>query len=98
MATVAGMSVDVAVASYPLLLMPKVKGQTKISSKHQVTLPVRTLREAGLGPGDVLRVESDGSGRVVLTRVDEVLGRYSGAMASAGRLREAVDGLRDEWR
>jgi bifunctional DNA-binding transcriptional regulator/antitoxin component of YhaV-PrlF toxin-antitoxin module len=78
--------------------MPKVKGQTKVSSKHQVTIPVDALRDARLRSGDVLRVEADGAGRVVLTRVDELLGRYSGCVASGGRLREAVDGLRDEWR
>lgn len=87
-----------AAPSYPLLIVPKVKGQTKVSSKHQVTIPVDTLRDARLRPGDVVRVEADGAGRVVLTRVDELLGRYSGCIASGGRLREAVDGLRDEWR
>jgi bifunctional DNA-binding transcriptional regulator/antitoxin component of YhaV-PrlF toxin-antitoxin module len=78
--------------------VPKVKGQTKVSAKNQVTIPVGPLREAGLSPGDVLRAEADGAGRVVLTRVDELLGRYSGCLATDGRLRQAVDGLRDEWR
>jgi bifunctional DNA-binding transcriptional regulator/antitoxin component of YhaV-PrlF toxin-antitoxin module len=82
---------------YPLLSMPKVKGHTKVSSKHQVTIPVDALREARLQSGDVLRVEADGAGRVVLTRLDELLDRYSGCLAG-GSLREAVDGLRDEWR
>jgi bifunctional DNA-binding transcriptional regulator/antitoxin component of YhaV-PrlF toxin-antitoxin module len=83
---------------YPLLLMPKVKGQTKISSKNQVTIPVSALRDAGMGPGDVLRAEADGAGRVVLTRVDEVLTRYSGALETGGRFGEGVRGLREEWR
>jgi bifunctional DNA-binding transcriptional regulator/antitoxin component of YhaV-PrlF toxin-antitoxin module len=84
--------------SYALPLMSKVKGQTKVSSKHQVTIPVDALRDARLQSGDVLRVEADGAGRVVLTRLDELLDRYSGCIAGGGRLREAVDGLRDEWR
>jgi bifunctional DNA-binding transcriptional regulator/antitoxin component of YhaV-PrlF toxin-antitoxin module len=84
--------------SYPLLQMPKVKGQTKVSSKNQVTIPVDALRDAALQPGDVLRVQADGAGRVVLTRTDELIGRYSGALATGGRLRGAIDGLRDEWR
>jgi bifunctional DNA-binding transcriptional regulator/antitoxin component of YhaV-PrlF toxin-antitoxin module len=83
---------------YPLLLMPKVKGQTKVSAKNQVTIPVDALRDAGVRPGDILRVEADGAGRLTLTRVEELLGRYSGSIASGGRLRQAVDGLRDEWR
>jgi bifunctional DNA-binding transcriptional regulator/antitoxin component of YhaV-PrlF toxin-antitoxin module len=84
--------------SYPLLLMPKVKGQTKISTKNQVTIPVGALRDAGMRAGDVLRAEADGAGRVVLTRVDEVLARYSGALETDGRLGDAVRGLREEWR
>jgi bifunctional DNA-binding transcriptional regulator/antitoxin component of YhaV-PrlF toxin-antitoxin module len=87
-----------AMASYPLLLMPRVKGQTKLSSKHQVTIPVSALREAGFGPGDLLKVEADGAGRLVLTRVDEMLGRYSGRLATGGRFGKAVEGLREEWR
>lgn len=82
---------------YPLLVLPRVKGQTKVSSKHQVTIPVDALRDARLQSGDVVRVEADGAGRVVLTRIDELLDRYSGCVAG-GRLREAIDGLRDEWR
>jgi bifunctional DNA-binding transcriptional regulator/antitoxin component of YhaV-PrlF toxin-antitoxin module len=93
---------EVAVATdavvYPLLMVPKVKGQTKVSSKNQVTIPVGALRDAGVRTGDVLKVEADGAGRLVLTRVDEVLGRYSGRLASGGRLGKAVEGLREEWR
>jgi bifunctional DNA-binding transcriptional regulator/antitoxin component of YhaV-PrlF toxin-antitoxin module len=78
--------------------MPRVKGQTKVSAKHQVTIPVAALRDAGIRPGDVLRVEADGAGRLVLTRVDELLARYSGRLATGGELGKAVEGLRDEWR
>ena len=66
--------------------------------KHQVTIPVAPLREAGLGPGDTLRVEAVGAGRVTLTRVDELIDRYSGSFDSGGKLRQGVEGLRDEWR
>lgn len=84
--------------AYPLLTMPRVKGQTKVSAKHQVTIPVSALRDAGIRAGDVLRAESDGSGRVVLTRVDELLARWSGRLATGGRLGQRVEGLREEWR
>jgi bifunctional DNA-binding transcriptional regulator/antitoxin component of YhaV-PrlF toxin-antitoxin module len=84
-------------SAYPLLLMPRVKGQTKISAKHQVTIPVSALREAGVRTGDVLKVEADGAGRLILTRVDELVGRYSGTLATGGRLGKAVEGLREEW-
>jgi len=71
---------------------------TRLSTKHQVTIPVDALRSAGLGPGDTLRVEASGAGRVVLTRVDELLDRYSGCIESGGDLRRGLEGLRDEWR
>jgi bifunctional DNA-binding transcriptional regulator/antitoxin component of YhaV-PrlF toxin-antitoxin module len=76
----------------------KVKNQTRVSSKHQVTIPVAPFRKAGFEPGDTLRVEAEGAGRVVLTRVDELVSRYSGCLETGGDLRERVEGLREEWR
>jgi AbrB family looped-hinge helix DNA binding protein len=72
--------------------------QTKVSSKHQITIPARAFRGAGLEPGDVLQVEADGAGRIVLTRIDELLDRYSGCLDTGGSLREQLEGLREEWR
>jgi len=40
----------------------------KISSKHQVTLPVASLERAGLKPGDEVTIEADGPDRIVVTR------------------------------
>jgi bifunctional DNA-binding transcriptional regulator/antitoxin component of YhaV-PrlF toxin-antitoxin module len=76
----------------------KVKNQTKISSKHQVTIPAGAFRSAGFEPGDVLKVEAGGSGRVVLTRIDAILDEYSGSLRTGGDLRERVEELREEWR
>lgn len=76
----------------------KVKNQTRVSSKHQVTIPAGAFRGAGLEPGDTLKVEAEGAGRVVLTRVDELVERYSGRLATGGDLRQRVEGLREEWR
>ena len=76
----------------------KPKGRTKISSKHQVTIPAGAFRAAGLEAGDVLRVEAEGPGRVVLTRLDDLVDRYSGCLGTGGELRARVEGLRDEWR
>jgi bifunctional DNA-binding transcriptional regulator/antitoxin component of YhaV-PrlF toxin-antitoxin module len=88
-------------SGYPLLIEKKVKkkpGRTRISSKHQVTIPVQALRSAGLEPGDILRAQADGAGRVLLTRIDELADRYSGCLDTDGALREQVRGLRSEWR
>jgi AbrB family looped-hinge helix DNA binding protein len=76
----------------------KVKNQTKVSSKHQVTIPAGAFRSAGFEPGDVLIVEAEGAGRVVLTRVVDLVDRYSGSLATGGELRQRVAGLREEWR
>lgn len=76
----------------------KPRNQTKVSSKHQVTIPAGAFRSAGLEPGDTLRVDADGAGRIVLTRIDELLDRYSGCLDTGGSLRQRVEGLRGEWR
>lgn len=41
----------------------------RISSKHQVTLPVETLENAGLKAGDEVVIEADGPERIVVQRV-----------------------------
>lgn len=76
----------------------KVKNQTRVSRKHQVTIPAGPFRTAGFEPGDVLKVEAGGAGRVVLTRVAELVDRYSGRLETGGDLRQRVEGLREEWR
>ncbi len=73
------------------------RGRTRISSKHQATLPVDALRKAGLKPGDELIVESAGAGRIVLTLADDLVARHAGKAAGVyppDYLRE----LRGEWR
>lgn len=71
---------------------------TRVSSKHQITIPAGAFRTAGFQPGDTLRADALGAGRVMLTRVDELLDRYSGALDTDGDLRAGVEALREEWR
>lgn len=73
------------------------RGYTRLSSKHQVTLPIDVLAVAGIKRGDELRVEADGVGRVVLTRPADVIARYAGSMPGVWEPGE-LDRLRDEWR
>lgn len=58
----------------------------KISSKHQVTLPVETLERAGLGPGDEVAIEAEGPDRIVVRRAAsdpaEALGIFDGLYES----------------
>lgn len=41
----------------------------RISSKHQVTLPVEALASAGLSPGDDVTIEAEGPDVIVVRRV-----------------------------
>jgi bifunctional DNA-binding transcriptional regulator/antitoxin component of YhaV-PrlF toxin-antitoxin module len=73
------------------------RGRTRISRKHQATLPVDALRQAGLKPGDELMVEAAGAGRIVLVRVEDLVERHAGK-APGVYTPAYLDTLRDEWR
>jgi bifunctional DNA-binding transcriptional regulator/antitoxin component of YhaV-PrlF toxin-antitoxin module len=50
----------------------------RISSKHQVTLPVASLKQAGLGVGDEVAIEAEGADRIVVRRISGDVGRALG--------------------
>ena len=72
------------------------RGGSRISSKHQITIPADALRAAGLEAGERVRAHADGPGRVVLVREHDVLAEFAGAMSGiyAG---DELDQLRSEW-
>jgi bifunctional DNA-binding transcriptional regulator/antitoxin component of YhaV-PrlF toxin-antitoxin module len=88
-------------AAYPLPMDDEVKhnrrrGRTRISGKHQVTIPVDALAGAGLKVGDRLRADVSGPGQIILVREDDPLEQFAGALTGvypAGYL----DDLRREW-
>jgi bifunctional DNA-binding transcriptional regulator/antitoxin component of YhaV-PrlF toxin-antitoxin module len=88
-------------ATYPLPMTEEVKhsrrrGRTRISGKHQVTLPVDALARAGLKVGDRLRADVSGPGQITLVREEDPLERYAGALT--GVYPEGyLDDLRREW-
>jgi hypothetical protein len=47
---------------------------------------------------DVVRAEADDAERVVPTRIEELVDRYSGCLDTGGSLREQIEGLRQEGR
>ena len=79
------------------------RGYTRLSSKRQITIPVAALGETGLAPGDVLKVEVDEHGRIVLTPAPTRGERRRAALAGgAGAFTGLyppgyLEGLRDEW-
>jgi bifunctional DNA-binding transcriptional regulator/antitoxin component of YhaV-PrlF toxin-antitoxin module len=62
-----------------------------------VTIPIGAFSDAGLRPGDTVEAQAVGPGRVVLSRQEDLLDEFSGALHARGQLRDAVQRLRDEW-
>ena len=78
----------------------KAHNGSKISTQHQITLPVAALRAAGLSAGQRVVARADGPGRSVLERVDDVLARYRDTFSGlfgAGDDVPDLEELRDEW-
>ncbi|MGH8795192.1 MAG: AbrB/MazE/SpoVT family DNA-binding domain-containing protein [Stackebrandtia sp.] len=71
-------------------------GVTCVSAKHQITLPVAAMREAGLHVGDELLIRADGDGRLVVVREESRIDRWAGAIPGLGSAAE-LDELRNEW-
>ena len=72
-------------------------GRSRVSGKHQITIPIGAFSEAGLREGDVVQVEAQGRGRVLIARMDDLLDEYAGCLNTGGELGRAVRGLRQEW-
>jgi bifunctional DNA-binding transcriptional regulator/antitoxin component of YhaV-PrlF toxin-antitoxin module len=58
-------------------------GRTRMSKNHQVTVPLAVAAASSIEPGDRFRVESDGTGRFVMTRIEEYLERLVDQLAIA---------------
>jgi hypothetical protein len=73
------------------------RDRTRISSKHQVTIREPAFSAAGLQEGDEVQVRALGPGQVVLTRVDELLERYGGALPPGTYAPGWLERERSEW-
>jgi len=68
----------------------------KVSSKHQVTIPVEAMREAGLHVGDEVVVRAAGDGEIVLALRGSRIRRHAGIATGIYESGE-IERLRDEW-
>ena len=75
------------------------RGFTRLTSRYQATIPRAAAEAAGIHPGDELRIEAIGDGRVVVTREDDPVT----ALVAVGRRYRIhyppgyLDKLRAEW-
>lgn len=69
-----------------------------ISRKNQITIPADVLREAGLGPGEDVRVSTIGPGHIELVKTDVLLAKYAGSMSDDVYPPGYLNEVRDGWR
>jgi AbrB family looped-hinge helix DNA binding protein len=75
------------------------RGFTRVTAKYQATIPHAAAEAAGIQPGDELRVEAAGDGRVILTREEDPV---DALVALGGKLDihyppNYLEELRAEW-
>jgi bifunctional DNA-binding transcriptional regulator/antitoxin component of YhaV-PrlF toxin-antitoxin module len=63
-------------------------GRTRMSAHHQVAVPRAVAAASGIRPGDRFRVESDGAGRFVMTRIEEYLKQEAAQLALPDEARD----------
>jgi hypothetical protein len=59
-------------------------GRTRLSANHQLTVPLAPFEAAKLEAGDRFRVEAEGKGRVVITRIEEYMEEHPEQLALPG--------------
>jgi AbrB family looped-hinge helix DNA binding protein len=68
-----------------------------VSRKNQITIPADVMREAGLTPGDDVRIRSVGPGRIELVKSDELIREYAGTFDESVYPVGYLDEVRGGW-
>jgi len=72
------------------------KGSSRVSAKHQVTIPIDAMRAAGITEGDLLVAKAIGPGQLVLEREVEPVEEFAGVLTGLFD-RGYLERLRGEW-
>jgi AbrB family looped-hinge helix DNA binding protein len=68
-----------------------------VSRKNQITIPAEVMREAGLAPGDDVRVRSVGPGRIELVKAEELVQEFAGCLDATAYPPGYLDEVRRGW-
>jgi AbrB family looped-hinge helix DNA binding protein len=68
-----------------------------VSRKNQVTIPAAVMREAGLEPGDDLRVRSIGPGRIEFVKTEDLIEQFAGRLDAKTYPPGYLDDVRSGW-
>jgi AbrB family looped-hinge helix DNA binding protein len=68
-----------------------------VSRKNQITIPAEVMRQAGLAPGDDVRISSVGPGRIELVKTEELIDEFAGALDEAAYPDGYLDEVRRGW-
>lgn len=69
-----------------------------MSRKNQITIPADVMREAGLAPGDDVRVRSVGPGRIELVKTGDLVDQFAGVLDETVYPAGYLDDIRAGWR